>query len=225
MTIQEAIIQRHSVRRYTDDPLTEGQVKMLSDEIAKYNDLAGLHMQLVQNEPKALGSFLTSYGRFSGVKNYIALIGPKDDEQLKEKFGYYGEKLVLSAQMMGLNTCWVATSYSQKKKAVSLSKEEVYVGVITIGVGMNKGYQHVSKAVDRFSEDVYFAPEWFRRGIECAMLAPTALNRQNFRFTFDDKTSKVSISNIEQNQYSGFDLGIAKLHFELGSGKTPSIWL
>ena len=43
------------------------------------------------------------YTSFSGVKNYIALIGKKSPN-LEEACGYYGEKIVLRAQQLGLNT-------------------------------------------------------------------------------------------------------------------------
>lgn len=59
---------------------------------------------------------MAHYGKFSGVTNYIAMIGRKSSE-LGEKCGYYGERLVLKAQELGLNTCWVAMTYSKIKNA------------------------------------------------------------------------------------------------------------
>lgn len=77
---------------------------------------SGLHMQLVLDEPKGFDGFMAHYGKFSGVKNYIAVIGKKGRD-LEEKCGYYGEKVVLYAQRLGLNTCWVALTYSKIKTA------------------------------------------------------------------------------------------------------------
>lgn len=53
-------------------------------------------------------------GFFSNVRNYVALIGKKD-AALDEKIGYYGEKIALRAQQLGLNTCWVALTFSKGK--------------------------------------------------------------------------------------------------------------
>ena len=46
-----------------------------------------------------------TYGTFSGVKNYLVMAAPKGREW-EEKVGYYGEKIVILAQSLGLNTCW-----------------------------------------------------------------------------------------------------------------------
>ena len=106
MSIMEAMKQRHSVRQYTDQPIDEEVLKTLQMEIETCNQESGLSIQLVTNEPKAFDSFMAHYGKFSGVTNYIALVGKKSN-MLDELCGYYGERLVLKAQQLGLNTCWV----------------------------------------------------------------------------------------------------------------------
>ena len=114
---------RHSVRQYTETPLEEAVIKELEKEIAACNDEGGLHLQLVKNEPKAFNGFMAHYGKFSGVTNYIALIGPKN-EGLDEACGYYGERLVLKAQELGLNTCWVALTYKKVPSAFEIRRGE-----------------------------------------------------------------------------------------------------
>jgi len=114
MTIQEAIQQRHSVRRYADKPIEREKVAALRALIERCNAESGLNIQLVTDEPTAFDCRMARYGRFSGVSNYFALIGRADVPNLDEIIGYYGEKLVLEAQMLGLNTCWVALTYKKK---------------------------------------------------------------------------------------------------------------
>lgn len=80
MELMEAIQQRHSVRQYTDEPIAADALAALQDEIAACNREGGLHIQLVVNEPKAFDSTMAHYGKFSGVKNYIALVGPKGSQ-------------------------------------------------------------------------------------------------------------------------------------------------
>lgn len=58
---------------------------------------------------------MAHYGKFSGVTDYIALIGRKNDK-LNEICGYCGEQLVLLAAQLGLDSCWVAMSYAKVKK-------------------------------------------------------------------------------------------------------------
>lgn len=105
MSITEAMKARHSVRQYTDKALGEGVVLALKEEIDACNRESGLHIQLVTNEPKAFDGFMAHYGKFSGVTNYIAMIGKKGPT-LEETCGYYGERLVLFAQQLGLNAGW-----------------------------------------------------------------------------------------------------------------------
>lgn len=219
MDIYEAMRARHSVRAYEQREI-EGEIKdMLEDKIAELNGRSGLHIQLITHEPKAFDSPMAHYGKFSGVTDYIAMIGKKDDE-LEEKCGYYGEKLVLFAQQLGLNTCWVAVSYKKIKTAYMLDAGEKLCIVIAIGYGKTQGVPHKSKAPSEVT-DMGDVPEWFKKGVEAALLAPTAVNQQKFFFSLDN--GRVS-ARAGMGFYSKIDLGIAKCHFELGAGKENFNW-
>ena len=123
MDLMEAVRARHSVRNYTDRPIEGEVLKALEEEIAACNREAGLHIQLVRDEPRAFDSTLAHYGSFTGVRNYLAMIGPKDGD-LMEKCGYYGERIVLKAQMLGLNTCWVALTFKKIPDAYVVGDEK-----------------------------------------------------------------------------------------------------
>ena len=220
MTIMEAIRQRHSVRQYTDKPLGEDVIRPLEEEIAAYNKESGLHIQLVKNEPKAFDSFMAHYGKFSGVTNYIAMIGKKGPD-LEEACGYYGERLVLKAQQLGLNTCWVAMTYSKIRSAFSVGEGEKLCIVISLGYGKTQGVPHKSKAIEKVAKTDGPAPDWFTSGVEVALLAPTAMNQQKFRFTLTD--DKVSV-RAGVGFYTKIDLGIVRYHFETGAGKEHFTW-
>ena len=97
MDTLEAIEKRHSVRDYDDKPIGKDTVDKLQKVIDKVNSESGLHIQLVLDEPEAFNEEHLSYGRIHGAKNYIALIGP-DDQELEEKCGFYGEKALLEAE-------------------------------------------------------------------------------------------------------------------------------
>ncbi len=144
MNLKEAMKERHSVRQYKSQSLSTEAVSAMQAEIDVCNHESGLHIQLVTDEPKAFDGFMAHYGKFKGVRNYIALIGKKDSE-LDEKCGYYGERLVLKAQQLGLNTCWVAMTYSKVKSAFSIGSGEKLCVVIAIGYGETQGVPHKSK--------------------------------------------------------------------------------
>ena len=219
MNIIEAIHARHSVRNYIDRPLADDIVARLRALIADYNTASGLNMQLVTGDPDTFDCFWAHYGKFSGVTNYIALIGDPDAAEL---CGYYGEKLVLEAQMMGLNTCWVGLSYKKVPGRYTIAPGEKLHLVIALGYGTTQGVMHKSKTIDKVSKCHGNMPDWFRAGVEAALLAPTAVNQQKFRFELIGDRVRATTG---WGFYSKVDLGIAKLHFEIGSGKPSSIWL
>ena len=115
MTLLEAISARHSVRKYLDKEIPADIIAALQDKITECNKIGNLNIQLVQNETKAFTGML-SYGSFSGVKNYLVMVGKKAKD-LDERVGYYGEQIVLYAQTLGLNTCWVGLSYRKVPEA------------------------------------------------------------------------------------------------------------
>ncbi len=221
MTILEAINQRHSVRSYTNKKLSKEIISELQKEIDTCNKKGNLHIQLITNEPTAFNGIMAHYGKFSGVQNYIALVGRKS-ANLEEKCGYYGERIVLKAQMLGLNTCWVALTFSKNKakKNIKISDGEKLTLVISLGYGTTQGVVHKSKTADAVSKANGQKPDWFDCGIKAALLAPTAMNQQKFIFTLDgDKVTGKAGNGF----YTKIDLGIAKYHFEQGAGK-KDIW-
>lgn len=221
MDIMQAIEERHSVRKYQEKKLPDDVVERLRQEIDQCNREGGLHIQLVLEEPEAFGSALVHYGRFKGVRNYIALIG-KDDENLDELLGYYGEKLAILAQMLGLNSCWVALTFKKVKGVYDVAPGERLAAVITVGYGENQGRPHKNKNIHTVSNISDDSPEWFKNGVKAAMLAPTAVNQQ--RFHLDLVGSGVHAS-AGVGIYAKLDLGIVKYHFEVGSGKDRTIWV
>lgn len=221
MDIKQAIIERHSVRAYKDLEIDAKTVAQLKQTIEECNKQGGLSVQLVINEPNAFSGWLSHYGKFSGVKNYIAVVGPKGADEL---CGYYGEKVVLAAQMLGLNTCWVGLTYKKVKGSYELHKGEQVHLVIALGYGTTQGESHKIKSVENVAgvEDGTAMPQWFIDGVKTALLAPTAVNQQKFHFLLQkDGTVKASTG---WGFFSKVDLGIAKLHFEIGSGKDSTIW-
>ena len=220
MTEAEAIMKRHSVRSYTDKQIDSEVKTQLQGFISRCNEESGLHIQLVCDEPKAFDCFMAHYGKFSGVKNYIALIGRKSAD-FEEKCGYYGEKTALYAQTLGLNTCWVASSYSKAKGTYKVEAGEKLLMVLSLGYGATQGVAHKSKAAEKVSNITADSPKWFKDGVEAALLAPTAMNQQKFFFTLNG--GKVA-AKAGTGFYTKTDLGIAKYHFEVGAGKESFAW-
>jgi len=224
MDTLQAIERRHSVRKYEDQPIQNQIASRLQAAINVCNRVGGLNMQLVRNEPEAFGGLRARVARFSGVSNYIAVIGEKSDD-LDERAGYYGEKVVLVAQQMHLNTCWVGVSYKRVPEAYDLQDDEKLVAVIAVGYGTTQGEPHKGKSMCDVSDGTEVSrsdPDWYKRGVVAALMAPTAMNRQRFYFRRNGREVSVAAG---RGPYAEVDLGIVKCHFEIGAGKENFDWV
>ena len=228
MTLQEAIEARHSVRQYIDKPIEVEKIQQLQTLIGECNREGGVHIQLVTNDPNAFSGGLAKYGKFSGISNYIAVIGKKGDDV---NLGYYGEKVVLLAQTLGLNSCWVGLTFSKQPDKYQVSAGEKLYCVISLGYGVSQGAQHPQKkGYEAYCKDTRNAPGtfpgWFVEGMKAALLAPTAINQQKFEFVLHDGNKVEAKTRFTMlNGYAHIDLGIAKCHFEIGAGKENFEWM
>lgn len=216
MDLHEAMKARHSVRSYIDKRIEEDVLNELWQTVDECNAASGLNIQLIVNEPTAFTGMMAKYSKFINANNYIALVGKKSAD-FEEKCGYYGEKIVLKAQQLGLNTCWVAMTFSKgkSKNSISIKSGEKLLMVISLGYGKTNGVEHKSKPATELSNITSESPEWFLNGVTAAQLAPTAMNQQKFKFELDgDKVKAFPGSGF----YTKVDLGIAKYHFEIGAG-------
>lgn len=211
MEILELMKQRHSVRKYQDKQIKKEIQDKLNDYITKCNQESGLNIQVFYNEPNAFKNPTVTYGWFVNANNYIALIG-KDEETA----GYYGEKIVLRAQELGLNTCWVVLTYDKEQVEFVKNPGEKLICVITIGYGVYPGRERPSKKM----EDVLVVegekPDNLENIVEACLLAPTARNMQRFKIVCKNKQVDVV---SEDGEYTQIDLGIVKCHKDLITGK------
>lgn len=216
MTELEAIRARHSVRAYLEKPIPAELREKLDAFTEELNRESGLHIRICYDDPAGFDSRLAHYGSFRKVGNYIVLAGRKEGN-FDFRCGYYGEKLVLFAQSLGLNTCWAALTFNKKRVRELIPEGESLCMVIALGYGENQGRQHKSKDAAKVSELSGAAPEWFRQGLEAALLAPTAVNQQKFCFSVENGEPTVRVKGM--GSCTQVDLGIAALHFEIGSGR------
>lgn len=227
MTLLEAIDARHSVRRYISRPLEREAVDCLRAKIDECNSKGNLHIQLVLNERKGFSGML-AYGSFSGVENYIVMAGRRADD-LDERVGYYGEQIVLLAQQLGLGTCWAGLSYRKVKGSYTLDSEEKVACMISLGYPDDAGRKHKCKSVEDVSNASVSTPEWFEQGVRAALKAPTAVNQQKFYIEYagvkDGRHCVRARRLFSVVGYTSMDLGIVKLHFEIGAGKDNFEWV
>lgn len=229
MDYKNEIEKRISRRNYLETPIDSEKVVILKNMIENLNEKSGLRIKFIEDAGNAFAGFRKSYGMLKGVRSVILLQGNESDANLKEKCGYYGEILVLEATRLGLGTCWVGGSFEKGNKAfVSEDTSLKQVCVITVGnVTDEKSTRErlIFKLTHRKSKSVSemckFAivppPDWFISGMNAVVKAPTAANSQKVFFELlADGDVKASVPN--SSEFDLVDLGICKLHFELGSG-------
>lgn len=217
--VMELMRTRHSVRQYLDQAIPNEIREQLDQYTRELNEKGNLHIQIIYDEPECFNSRMAHYGKFENCRNYIAVVGKKTSD-LEERAGYYGELLVLKAQELGLNTCWVALTHGKSKAIVSDGETEVII--IALGYGKTQGVERKSKPASSVSDVTDDSPSWYKQGIEAALLAPTAINQQKFTFKRNGRnvTAKAGILGTNLK----VDLGIIKCHFELGAGSENFDW-
>jgi len=215
------IASRHSVRAFTKEPIPEEKADALRAFINDLNAQSRLNMQLVTNDDDIRIKSLALFGMHKNVRNYICLVGDMA-EKTEEQLGYYGEMIVLRAQEMGLNTCWLGLTYHKNRAKCVIKDNQKLYAIISIGYGKTQGTSHKIKTCEQICSDFHQMPDWFQRGVEWALLAPTAMNQQKFHFNLlADGRVKAS---SDKGPYTRMDMGIAKYHFELGASDHKIVW-
>jgi nitroreductase len=222
-----AIDRRRSRRKYLPKVLEQTAAETLRVFIASLSDREYVKMRLITDNGDAFNGLRKSYGMFSGVRNYIALIGDKTDMLCLEMLGYYGEWLILHATALGLGTCWVGGTFDSAFCPVELEEDDSVVCAITVGEvkpelsAKEKLIYRLTHRKTKTVEQMYTSdspvPDWFFAGMQAVQKAPSAINRQPVMFSYKDGVVSASVEDIT-TQGMAFDLGIAKLHFELGAG-------
>ena len=244
----DAVDIRTAIRSYDPDPIDDDVARQLAMTLDPINLISGLDIQLVRDQPKVFEEANAS-GHLTNAANYLAIVGPKDNDEARERAGFYAERVVLTATLRGLGTLWVAGSWDRAEatRHCRITRDqELYLGVV-IGhpehhlERLQRSYAELAefqrthrptKTYEQFTagmsdEERAGAPEWFRSGVEAAMKAPSAMNRQPVVFSYnpDDDTAAARLDPDADDEHWGLnDLGIAKLHFQIGAGQGQWAW-
>ena len=228
MITVETIRERHSVREYDGKPLAQAEFDALGALVEECARESGLDIQLVGDNPEVF-NVIARFGLIRGCRTHVAFV--VDDAKasdatraaVDEAIGYWGQKIVLAAQDMGLNTCWCALCSRKKSRAVVAPGKRVRL-VIAVGHGKTQGFPRKTKSVGALSSvECAKAPAWFAAAMEAAQLAPTAMNNQNFKITLlsDGKTVRIE---APQSGLNAIDEGIVRRNFEIAANEGGADW-
>ncbi len=226
------IAERTSRRNFDGRLPEEEKLARLERVCREFRPFPECRAELVR-EP-ATGVFkgiLGSYGRVTGAPSYIAFIGDMNSARVQECLGYTGEGLILEAAALGLGTCWVGGFFRPGVVAgqVRLGASEKIIAVSPVGTAPPKlrfsdrtiKVLAGSKGRKSLRELLLGDPipdEKILKGLEAARLAPSAVNRQPWRFLIDADSITISPDRPEKHPFISLrlDCGIAMLHLELG---------
>ena len=221
--MDETILHRKSQRYFSKDELQEDCIRKIQEEILEVNAESGFTIEFVEDGSRAFSRFGKSYGLFKNVRSLLLLKGNPGQPHFREKIGYYGEKLLLFAEGLGLSTCWVGGTFD--RESFSYAEEEHVQAVILLGYPGDEGLRGKlfhsllpTKKKDwtaRIEGDRSY-PKWVKEGMEAVALAPSALNKQKPFFHYHNGIVTATVENSYEMDL--VDLGIAKLHFVLGVG-------
>ena len=111
-----------------------------------------------------------------------------------------------------------------------LDEDEKIACYIALGYGQSQGSPHKGTSAGEVSNAGASTPDWFRRGVDAALSAPTAINQQKFFIEYlgadAGELPKVSVrvKGIPFVGYTQMDMGIARLHFGIGAGSQNFQW-
>lgn len=225
MITVETIRERHSVREYDGKPLSRAEFDALIAVVEECARESGLDIQLVGNNPEVF-NVIARFGLIRGCRTHVAFVvddAKAGDVAADEAIGYWGQKIVLAAQDMGLNTCWCALCSRRKSRAVVAPGKKIRL-IIAVGHGKTQGFTRKTKSVEALSSvECAKAPAWFAAAMEAAQLAPTAMNNQNFKITLlsDGKTVRI---DAPQSGLNVIDEGIVRCNFEIAANEAGADW-
>jgi nitroreductase len=231
----QSIFLRHSERSYSDEPVSEKDLSKLEETCREFRPYEGARAELVRSPPDdVFRGAVGSYGKVKGAPHYVAFVGDNDTPTVDIALGYMGEGIILEATALGLNTCWVAGFFRPEvvRKHIDVADSEYVAGVTPIGYAENPNVRidslrnghaklHQRQQLrNLILSDSHPPKQWMTKSLEAARLAPSAINRQPWRFLIDEDSitvSEPSSRNMFGRISYRLDCGIAMLHLELGA--------
>jgi len=223
--MRSAIENRISRRKFENEPITDLEKENIISIINQLNEASGLTMEFMEDGSGAFGKLRKSYGLFTNVRSLILMKGKKDDKDLKEKLGYYGEDLVLAITDLGLGTCWVGGTFDKDELHIDSGEDlacVVVAGKVAAPSLKEKMVRSVTHRKVKSMEERIIStqplPHWAQNGMKAVLFAPSAKNTQKVMFKYENNILSAQIA--DDYSMDMIDLGIAKKHFEIGAGGT-----
>lgn len=231
----KVIETRRSRRGFDQKPLEPKSLSQMAAACENFRPFPNARSVLITESPDSVfKGAIGPYGKVKGAPAFIAFIGNMDSPNVYEQVGYTGEGIILEAEALNLATCWVAGFFKRKVVAslTDISRNERILAVTPVGYALKRpsfgeklmtgfGLTHKRKAlsdlVTGLGESEW--PQWIKAALEAARIAPSAVNRQPWRFDVANNSITVSVntSGWEYGLSKRLCCGIAMLHIEVAA--------
>jgi nitroreductase len=227
-----AIGHRRSRRRFDPRPIEPNLLANLQDICAKFRPYPEARAVVVTQSPdEVFKGAIGHYGKIKDAPAFIAFIGRMDSPYVQERVGYLGEGIILESTALNLATCWVAGLFRPEVagRFAGANEGERVLAVTPVGhpqeewsleekimsgFGRNHRRKPLAKLVTGPEESKW--PAWIKQALDAARLAPSAVNRQPWRFHVEPEQITISVDSLKETFHISkrLDCGIAMLHLE-----------
>lgn len=229
----DAIPRRHSVRTFSSSPIPREHLARLEEACRLRPAFAGgARVALVAEGAERVFPGLV----VKGAPACLVMFEDASAPRAMEAAGYLGEYAILTATALGLGTCWISGTYrpAEAARLAPQGPSERILAASPLGYPAGKSLvdrlfsaaagskkrKPLAELLTPASLPLDRAPAWASIALEAARLAPSAANRQPWRFTLRAEGITVSTSAPQEGRGSvtqRLDCGIAMLHLELGA--------
>ena len=210
MNLLEAIERRVSVRSYDERPVEADLLEHLLTLSQAADHLTGVapRVELIsgtERTQRVISHVIGSYGLVLTPPHLLVGVMPTESDSARIDLGYVLEQVVLEATRSDLGTFWITGTYDEQSAgdAVGMIQGEVAAAVIALGYPSKRGWRRVhTRTIRRLAgghrrkplTELVFSERWGNPWspegadptlvslLECARLAPSAVNRQPWRF-------------------------------------------
>jgi len=231
----EAVRKRSSVRNFLSAKLKDEDENKYTEFLDEMSEMYhGVRVKYVpEGFQDVAKGFIGSYGKIEGAESYLVCLAEKNTPYKNEKVGYMGEAAVLEAVSMGVSSCWVTGTYKKEDVAeqVDIKDNELIKSVIALGYAKDKKKlsekliktivssgkrKPLEELCENGVDDNW--PDWIKTALETARLAPSAINRQPWRFKVGDNKITIKVADAKgDKEAKKLDCGISMLHLEVGA--------
>jgi nitroreductase len=254
MSIIETIHARHSWRTFSKKHVEPEKLEALH-EFMKVNTTgpfgSSVRFELI-NFDETPSKELKSMGTYSVIKDArIFMAGCiQNTGRYLEDYGYTMEKNILKAVELGLGTCWLGATFQRNgfSERMKASGHETVPAVSPVGYAADKRrladsmMRRVANSDTRkHLFEISFLGDFdtpgvpdnkFKTVLECVKVAPSATNKQPWRFIKEDGKLVFHLYLERTKGYiypdgQNIDMGIAMFHFEAAANelKLPGKWI